>query len=260
MKWHYINTGFHSGEWNMSLDEQIARSFDPAIDIPLLRIYGWRPFTISLGVNQRLEDFDLAKIHDAGIGIIRRPTGGRAIYHAHELTYSIILDAAGRSAREVYQYLSRGILAGLHLMGIDATLSGMDEHLPGLHDNPLSIPCFSTSTRSEIQWHGKKIVGSAQRRYGNIILQHGSFLLGKEHRRICEYLSPQIQNVKTVIEDHLTRHTIEAQSILQRVISFDEAATCLRKGFEQTYDIAFLPYDQERIQKITVEQQFVQTS
>ncbi len=229
----------------MSLDEHLAKRFDPSDDHPILRVYGWEPWTISLGRHQSMDEFDLGKIQRDGIGIVRRPTGGRAILHAHELTYSIIVSGAGQSARAIYLHLSRGILAALRLLGIEAELSGADEILPGLHRNPLSVPCFSTSTRSEIGWRGKKIVGSAQRRYGETILQHGSFLLGREHRRITSYLSPAIGEMKAAIDGHLLERTIEAESVLGRHVSFDEAAGCLRTGMEESYGIEFIPYEQK---------------
>ena len=243
----------------MSFDADLAERFNPSVDLPVLRVYGWKPHTISLGVHQSLDDFDISKIRQDGVGIVRRPTGGRAIFHAHELTYSIILSGAGQSARAIYLYLSRGILAALHLMGIEAELSGVDEFLPGLHHNPLSIPCFSTSTRSEIRCRGKKIVGSAQRRYGDTILQHGSFLLGRGHRRISEYLSPAIHSMKTAIDDHLLERTTEAETILNRPVSFEEAATSLRKGLEGAYGITFIPYEAGSDQKTVEVQQLVQT-
>jgi lipoate-protein ligase A len=255
MNWHFVNTGFHSGEWNMMFDENLAQGFDPVNGRPVLRVYGWQPHTISLGANQRMDDFDLRKIYTDGIDIVRRPTGGRAIYHAHELTYSVVIAAANRSARDVYHYLSRGILASLRLLGIDATVAGIDERLPGVEANPLSIPCFSTSTRNEIQWNGKKIVGSAQRRYGNTILQHGSFLLGPKHQCLCEYLTMNIGTMRTAIEKNLAERTIDAETILHRPVSFTEAATALQRGFEQTYNITFLPYDAEQLQHPIEDQQ-----
>ncbi|MBI1802932.1 MAG: lipoate--protein ligase family protein [Ignavibacteriae bacterium] len=237
--WKFLNTGFHSGSFNMEFDEALAGQFDSSRDDALLRIYGWKPYAISLGIHQRMEDFDLQRLSDEGIDIVRRPTGGRAILHAHELTYSIVMSAGDRGVREVYRYIGRGLLEGLNILGISAQLSEDDERLTTPLSNPASIPCFSSSAKCEIRFEGKKIVGSAQRRYGTIILQHGSFLLGTEHKRITEFLAQHVQSARSVLEDHLEQRTIEAETILERAVTFDEAAACIRNGFERAWNMTF---------------------
>ncbi len=239
MNWVFLNTGLRTGAWNMWFDERLAGDNARLGGAPLLRVFGWKPHAISLGFNQQEGDFDREKLRAAGIDIVRRPTGGRAILHAHELTYSVIMPSQGKGAREIYHYLSRGILAGLTGLGIPAAVAPADEHPPVRREDPLAIPCFSTATRSEIQVHGKKIVGNAQRRYGDVILQHGSFLLGGEHRRISEYLAPHIQQSRAVIDEHLLARTTEAESVLGRPVSFDEAAESFREGFRNAFGIAF---------------------
>jgi lipoate-protein ligase A len=239
MNWHFINTGYQSGDWNMAFDEYAATHFSPATDIPLLRIFAWNPPTISIGANQREDDFNIAKIHADGLGLVRRPTGGRAIFHAHELTYSIVLGAKGIGARDVYHELSTGILAALRYLGIAATIAGSDERTSPFSD-PLSLPCFGTSTRSEIQVAGKKIVGSAQRRYDDTILQHGSFLLGTRHRDLVAYLTPEAEQARTALERLLTSRTTEAETVLGRPVSYEEAVTAFKKGFESAYGLTFI--------------------
>ncbi len=239
MNWYLLNTGLREGSWNMWLDEQLALSVGHRGNAPVLRLFGWRPYTISIGANQLMEDFDGAKIHADGIDIVRRPTGGRAIFHAHELTYSVVLPSGGRGAREIYQYLSRGILAALTALGIPASVAAADERVAPSREDPLAIPCFSVATRSEIQVDGKKIVGNAQRRYGGTILQHGSFLLGPEHRRLSRYLAPHVQSARTAMDDHLLARTTEAETVLQHHVTFDQAADAFREGFRKTYGISF---------------------
>jgi len=243
----FINTGFHSGSFNMEFDESLAAQFDPLHDDVLLRVYGWAPFAISIGNHQRIEDFDLQKISGEGFDIVRRPTGGRAIFHAHELTYSIVMNAATSGVREIYRHISRGLLESVALLGIQAELSESDAHLATPFSDPASIPCFSSSARSEIQYRGKKIVGSAQRRYGTIVLQHGSFLLGAEHKRIVEFLAPHVQSTRSILEDHLAERTTEAETILGRKVPFDEAAQCIRHGFERAWNVTFTESSLSRI-------------
>lgn len=242
----------------MAFDEFAATHFSPGTDLPLLRLFGWNPPTISIGANQSEDDFDVERIHADGLCLVRRPTGGRAIFHAHELTYSIVIGAAGRGARDLYRELSAGILAGLANLGIAANVAGDDERTSPFTD-PLSIPCFGTSTRSEIQVAGKKIVGSAQRRYGDTILQHGSFLLGARHRELGSYLASAGQRARAALDEHLASRTTEAETILGRPVSFDEASAAFRNGFESTYGIIFLEQYPVFLKEFSAHSQLLQT-
>jgi lipoyl(octanoyl) transferase len=247
MRWKYIDTGFRSGKFNMEFDEFLAARVDQEGEPAVLRVYGWEPPAISIGRHQRMEDFDLAALERSGIDLVRRPTGGRAILHAHELTYSVVMPAAGRSPREVYRFISEGLLRALRLLGIDARLTERDEGLRTPPDDPHSLPCFSSSAKDELQFANRKLAGSAQRRYGRAVLQHGSLLLGPEHRRIVEFLSPNVQDARTLLEADLANHTIDAESILGRAVSFEECARALKDGFELACGITF----EERSQKTT---------
>ena len=238
MTWKFLNTGFNSGSFNMEFDEKLAHKFNNISDVPILRIYGWSPYTISLGFNQNILDFDSSKISQAGIDIVKRPTGGRAILHAHELTYSIVIPIGEQSPRSIYRFINEGLMCGISLMGIQVNLSENSADFRKLYQESTSIPCFSSSAKNEIQFEGRKLVGSAQRRYGKIILQHGSFLLGPQHREITRYLAPHIDSMKT-IEDDLNTKTIDAETILGRKISFENAAECIKQGFEKEHDIVF---------------------
>jgi len=239
MIWKFLNTGFQSGSFNMQVDEHLARNFEFNVSPPILRVYGWNPSTISLGHNQNIEDFDSDKIARAGFEIVRRPTGGKAIFHAHELTYSIVMELGDRGPRAVYDDINRGLLEGLEILGIGAQLAAQDEEFRKHYQSRTSIPCFSSTAKNEIQFNGRKLIGSAQRRFGKVILQHGSFLLGPQHRRLVEFLSPQAEGTRKLLEDSFLNKTTEAETILGRTITFDEAVSAVRKGFEEKFNIVF---------------------
>jgi lipoate-protein ligase A len=239
MSWEFLNTGFRTGIENMNLDEALANQLRAGPGRPTVRVFGWRPYAVSIGFNQRLEDFDQSALSAQGIDIVRRPTGGRAIFHAHELTYSVVLEAADRGAREIYRSISESLLCGLTLLGIDARLTDTDTDLARSARDPLSIPCFTSSAKSEIQFDGKKLIGSAQRRYGTVVLQHGSLLLGPQHRQIVNFLAPLNEHSRALIDDDLISRTIDAETILGRHVSFDEAAGCVKRGFELAWGIQF---------------------
>lgn len=250
--WYFLDTGCRSGRFNMALDEELADRVGREDMPPVLRVFGWSPPTISIGFNQHEDDFDREKMEAAGIGLVRRPTGGRAILHAEELTYSVVLRSEDRGPRAIYRFISEGLLCGLRSLGIDATLTGRDDDFPHLYQDPSSIPCFASSAKCEIQFEGKKLVGSAQRRFGRAVLQHGSILLGPGHRRITEFLAPRVRHVRDVIEDHLVRHTVDAGSILGRPVPFEETASCIRKGFETACGVTFADTDLETVQNAAV--------
>ena len=223
----------------METDVRLARALHAGEGSPTLRVYGWRPHAISLGMHQRLEDFDLQKLRAAGIDIVRRPTGGKAILHADELTYSVAMNIGERSLREIYQFINEGLLAGLHLLGVPAVLSQTTDNFRELYRSTVSIPCFTSSAKSEIQFGGRKLLGSAQRRYNGAILQHGSLLLGPAHREIVRYLSAGIGDADASLLEHLDRHAVDLKTILGRTVAFDEAADCLREGFARACGIEF---------------------
>lgn len=240
MKWSFLNSGFHSGVYNMELDAHLASRLQQGAILTTLRVYGWNPPAISIGYHQEFDDFDAKKLNEAGIDIVRRPTGGRAILHAHELTYSVVVNVNGKGLREIYRSINEGLLCGLNLLGIKAHLTETEDDLQTAYKHPSAVPCFATSAKCEIHAGGRKIVGSAQRRFGDVVLQHGSFLLGPQHNRIAEFLSTRLQTTSDLIEDHLQSRAVDAESILRRRVTFEEAAANIKSGFEEALGISFV--------------------
>lgn len=239
MTWRILNTGRRRGLFNMQFDEYLAVKLAEGIGVPTLRFFGWDPPAVSIGFNQRAEDFDLDKLRNDGIDLVRRPTGGRAILHDHELTYSVVLATGDRTVRELYRFISQGLLEGVRLLGVDAELVTCDDSPRKMYRGPESIPCFASSAKCEIQYRGRKVVGSAQRRFGRVILQHGSFLLGPEHRRIVDYLTGEARNSREAISEALSENTIDAEAVLGRPVTFEEAAASIRRGFETACGVSF---------------------
>ncbi|HEY6192623.1 MAG TPA: lipoate--protein ligase family protein [Bacteroidota bacterium] len=243
MRWNFVDTGFRSGAFNMEFDELLASRLEQSDEEGTLRVYGWNPPAISIGRHQRVEDFDADALERAGIDLVRRPTGGRAILHSRELTYSIVMRSGERSPREVYRFISGGLLQAFKLLGVDAALTENDRGLKAPAADPHSLPCFSSSAKDEIQYEGRKLAGSAQRRYGRVVLQHGSLLLGPQHRRIVEYLAPAVGHAARLIADDLANRTIDVESILGREVPFEECARAMKQGFELSCGITFEEHD-----------------
>ncbi len=230
MNWHFLNTGFHNGKYNMEFDVSLVQQLQQGLIPQTLRVYQWNPKAISIGYHQSENDFNLEKLSASGVDIVRRPTGGQAIFHSHELTYSVVTHLENKSLHTLYHEINTALLNAVRRLGIDAELVNSNELSKLNSDN---IPCFATSAKSEIQFEGKKLIGSAQRRYGNVVLQQGTFLLGPQHRQLTEFL-----NVTGTDEmlNNLDLHSTDAESILGRSLSFDNAQECIRLGFEEVLD------------------------
>ncbi|MBI3586641.1 MAG: lipoate--protein ligase family protein [Ignavibacteriales bacterium] len=243
MIWHFENTGYHSGAFNMEYDERLARMLVEGSEIGTVRIYGWKPAAISLGWNQSLEEIDLATCSQAGIDVVRRPTGGRAILHSDELTYSVTMVSARSSVLSMYNEISKALVCGLRHLNVDVSLEKSQPHFPSLYRTPSSAACFTSSARYEISVGGRKLVGSAQRRYARsngeeVMLQHGSILLGGDHKRMVEFLAIK-EKERLLIVQELNEKTTDLCSVLQRTVTFEELVPMIRLGFEEAWGIRF---------------------
>ena len=181
-----IRDGVRDGAYNMARDAELLRDHAPGDD-PVLRLYQWDPPCLTYGYNQREADFDAAAVRAAGYGLVRRPTGGRAILHARELTYAVVGTSPGPvfgdSLHDAYMTINRALLAFLEGMGLRAEISRGESR-----EAAASLVCFRSAGRHELSMGGRKLVGSAQRRLRGVFLQHGSILAGPEHRRLTEFL------------------------------------------------------------------------
>jgi lipoate-protein ligase A len=218
----------------MELDAALARALDDGLIPPTIRFYGWRPHALSLGFHQDEEDVDAALLRHSGIDLVRRPTGGKAILHAHEATYCAVVPLEGTSPRAVYTFINACLIRGLALLGVRAELSEAGDDLRTLYRDAASLPCFTSSARSELLVAGRKLVGSAQRKIGGVVLQHGSVLIGPEHRAIAGLLAPRIRDARAAVERDLEAKTTEIESILGRSVTFDEVVRALKAGFAAT--------------------------
>lgn len=180
--------GAHPGQFLMDRDrDELALAAGDGWG-PCLTIYEWDTATLSLGYHQETTKLDLERLEAAGVPFVRRPTGGAAVLHSEELTYAIVVPNAPdlRAGSWLQEYVGRSIAEALCAIGVQATLDERGEALSPLQNR---TSCFVRTSRWEVAVHGKKLVGSAQRRQGDALLQHGSILMGNDHLRIVDYLS-----------------------------------------------------------------------
>lgn len=239
----FIDTGAHDGAWNMDFDVDRARAVDEGRAAPMVRVFRWRPWCISLGRHQDEADIDRGRAAADGIDIVRRPTGGRAILHAEELTYSVVMPSNGRGVMEIYKLISEALASGLRRFAPDVSLAKSQPDFQKLYREPGSVPCFSSSARYEIEYGGRKLVGSAQRRIGGAVLQHGSILMGPAHLRLTDYLAMDAE-ARALLRSDLERNTVTLQEIAGASVGAEMLGEALRTGFEEAWGIRFTEVDE----------------
>jgi len=239
MKWNFVYSGFETGKVNMETDIRLALNCSD--DEAFFRIYRWDPYCISLGANQSIKDIDEVKAKRDNIDIARRPTGGRAILHAEELTYSVVMPLnAGLTAREIYTKISLALVKGLQDFDpglAHAELENLQPNFPDLLKKPSGVLCFASTAKSEVKFNGKKLIGSAQRKMDKVVLQHGSILVGKFHRKLPEYLSDK-SNLNILVHE-MEEKTTEIETILNKSVDYDLLAEALIGGFENEWNVKF---------------------
>ncbi|MBN1136798.1 MAG: lipoate--protein ligase family protein [Anaerolineae bacterium] len=240
--WRLIFHGEAPGALNMAIDEAMLIALAEGVSPPTLRFYGWAPPCLSLGRNQPVTDADLPVCRAAGIDLVRRPTGGRAILHTDELTYSVTLTAsdprAAGSVVEGYRRLSEGLLAGLRRLGVEA-IQARGQRKPA---SGLTAICFDTPSDYEITAGGRKLVGSAQWRSRGRVLQHGTLPLHGDITRVVSYLSMPDGERETQ-RRALGASALTLEEALGHTLPFAQVAQALADGFAQALNVTLIPGD-----------------
>ena len=243
--WRFLNTRFENAFFNMAADEAVLESVRDGASPPVFRTFGWRPPGLSFGYAQRVErEVDLDRCGAMGVTVVRRPTGGRAVLHWNELTYSVLCRGddplVGGGVMAAYRRISECLVAGLRRFGVAADLVRSDPPPVRPAGEPVTSPCFSSAARHEVVIGGRKLIGSAQRRMGDMLLQHGSLILGPEHKRIVDLLRMPSEDLKAAFRRELDEGTTSLEEEMARPVAFDELAEHLRRGFEETMGVPFV--------------------
>lgn len=240
--WRFLNTGYQNAFLNMAIDDVLSQKSGPNDQKSILRLYGWDPFAISLGYNQDENEIDLFRCTQDNVDVVRRPTGGRAVFHAEEVTYSVVLPGGSglfeKDTLTVYNFISEALVEGLKLINVPGQLvERRSEDARRMHSH---IPCFSGAAKYEIVCGGRKLVGSAQRRFSGTILQHGSILVGIKHLELGRYLSNSAHIDLGLFTKDLARNTISISQIIgDSKVNYDRIIRAIKKGFENRYHIRF---------------------
>lgn len=231
----------HDGATNMALDEAIMLGVAAGQSPPTLRFYAWEPPCVSIGYAQSAREVvDLDACRRDGVTWVRRATGGRAILHTDELTYSITAPTSEKRVRggvvEAYWRLSRGLLAGFRLLGLDVVQAEAIK----TRTTDLSAACFDVPSHYEITVQDKKLVGSAQVRRQNVVLQHGALPLTGDVTRLVNYLCLS-NDERAALRVTLQRRAITLQDALGQNLPAKEVAEALARGFAQALNLHLVP-------------------
>jgi lipoate-protein ligase A len=230
-----------SGAENMALDEVLMDAVAAGEAPPTLRFYQWSPPCLSLGKRQPLSGVRLARCGRDGVDVVRRATGGLAILHTDELTYSVVTrpddPRAAGAILDAYRSLSQGLLAGLHQLGVPATMTPVAP--AGTHN--ATAACFEAPSAYEITVGTQKLIGSAQARPRGRVLQHGSLPLIGDIARVVDYLEFPTEEAREALRAHLRERATTLSAVLGREISFAEAAEAMRRGFADALNLTLTP-------------------
>jgi lipoate-protein ligase A len=246
--WRLIYTGAHDAFFNMALDEALLLSCQREASAPVLRLYQWNPPAVSVGYLQSIDKtVDLKECRKRGIDVVRRITGGRAVLHEDEITYSVCASCdyfslLGENTNRTYQRISMALLEGLRFMGIEGewVRPSPVSRVPA-SDLISSKPCFLSNSRYEITVAGRKLIGSAQRRFSSrsepdgkdSFIQHGSIPTGDGRFHLAD-LMPGGGSMETIRRSLKEKSTSMVQE-LSRKVPTEEIIFALKSGFEKSF-------------------------
>jgi len=249
-EWRLLITPPKPGTLNMAIDEAILEFVGRGDLPPTLRLYAWDPPCLSLGYAQPLNDVDLDRLNQSGWDLVRRPTGGKAILHTDELTYAVIaphteIRMAG-SVLESYSRLSQALLLALQFLGVPANIrhkskevetSQKNGQIKYGQKNPGPV-CFEEPSTYEIIVNNKKLLGSAQARRKEGILQHGSLPLYGDLTRIIQVLKFSDEKTRVIAANRLLNRATTIELVLGEKIDWKITAEAFSKAFQQVLNLA----------------------
>jgi lipoyl(octanoyl) transferase len=236
--WRIIQDSLGDGALNMITDRAILMACNEGNVPATLRLYGWQRPTLSIGYSQEISQYiDLESCKRNNIPVVRRFTGGRALLHQYEMTYSVIAPIPHPefpgNLRGSFERISQAILESLRIGGIEgAAVAGKNKIKDVAGRSPA---CFSMANHCEIVVRGKKLVGSAQRRLRSAFLQHGSVILDVVPNLTHTLLKYSSETQKQAVLDSLISNTTSLKQLLQKNLENDEVNQWFLKGFQKTF-------------------------
>lgn len=216
-----IDTGYKDAFTNMAIDEAILTMVSKGKVLATLRLFGWKPAAISIGYFQNMQkEVDLEKCNKLGIDAVRRITGGGAVFHDKEITYSISIPEKDvpKDIMQSYDLICRAIIKGLKHLGIDAKYAPLND----------------------IAVNGKKISGNAQTRRNGVCLQHGTILIDVDVDKMFSLLKVPDEKIKDKMIANVKERVTSVNKETGKNFDYNELAIALRKGFEEQFNVKFI--------------------
>lgn len=253
--WYYVDSGHRTPAINMALDEALMKWHRQGEIPPVLRFYGWEPAGLSVGYFQKVKGkIDLEGVQRHGYELVRRQTGGRAVLHDQELTYSVIVsedhEAMPASVKEAYLVLSKGLLEGFRALDIPADFAVPEGKL----ETNDSAVCFEEPSWYELIVDGKKAAGSAQTRKKGVILQHGSIPIDVDDGKLFDMFIYKNERMKERARKAFGGKAVAINQLLDIPIDYEETKRAFKRGFEKGLNIQLEPFELSLEQWEEVEQ------
>jgi len=239
--WRVIFDKPIDGAMNMAIDEAILESVTSSSAPATLRLYAWEPPCVSLGYAQPVSDVSIVEITNRGYDLVRRPTGGRAILHTDELTYSVNgPQDEPRLAGGVltsYNVLAKALLYALQSLGIPAISvekSPEETRFKGDKKNPV---CFEVPSSYEITVDGKKLIGSAQARRKGGVMQHGTLPLEGDLTRLIQVINFPDRESRDAAAVRLLEKAATVRDVSKKPVSWDKASRAFADAFSEVLNL-----------------------
>lgn len=236
--WGFLNSGFHDAATNMAIDETLLNWHSEGKIPPIIRFYGWDKPSLSVGHSQNeKKSIDIESIHKHGCHFVRRLTGGSAVLHDHEVTYSMIVNESHskipHAVNEAYYVLADGLLRGYQNLGIEATFASPQQESG---DNRSAV-CFETPAIYEILAGGKKLSGNAQARRKGVLLQHGSLPISYDAAMLFDLFRFSSAQRRNRQQEQFFRKATSIHEQMEEKLEFDDLVPVFHKGMKDSLDI-----------------------
>lgn len=250
--WRLLDSGCKTAAENMAVDEAVMIHHAEGSAPPTLRFYCWNPPAISFGYFQKVhKEVDIEKCRASGVDIVRRITGGRAIFHDDELTYSLAArednPRVSGSITQSYKKIALGLHSSLNKLGAPVKMTVRPSKVS---DN--TAACFDAPSWYELVFEDKKITGSAQTRRDGVVLQHGSIPFSFDTKKFFYLLYFPSEDIRNRMLKSFNNKACSLEEVLQGKVSFSEAATALKQGMEEIMKIKLVPGELSQAELKTV--------
>ncbi|MFC4078260.1 lipoate--protein ligase family protein [Salinithrix halophila] len=238
-QWRLLDSGLKNSAENMAIDEAILTAHSEGKVPPTIRFYGWDPATLSIGYFQKVhKEVDMDALKERGLGFVRRPTGGRAVLHDQELTYSVVVREDSpdmpTSVTQSYRVISSGLLEGFRRLQLEAEMVPLEsEEEKAQYESMGSAACFDSPSNYELVVEGRKVAGSAQTRQRGVILQHGSILLQLDVDQLFDVLRFPSERVKERMKKGFLTKAVALNQLREEPVTMEEAVDAFAYGFSK---------------------------